>query len=151
MTSNVLEFFNSRDVKNKITKRTLTEARFFGYLFLVLTFDIYAYLQCKAVYLGNIKVFDSSVNLWAIYLFYVALGVVVFFIANMGFKGKNFLEKYFSYAFTIGIKYFVIFLILLALPKYIHVDNVLTYQLYVFYLLNNLMTLHIAYQIYITR
>lgn len=142
MISKIIEFFSTEKIKTKIQTNKLTEGQLFLYFYAILVYDAIGFTQGWLSIAGKPVTYSTVAIIWGNLLITV-VGLIVLFISNGGYRGKQFLTKYFSFSFTVGIKYAVIFLILGLLP----IDSQL-YNLSVFFVLNIMMIANIAYRIY---
>lgn len=150
MLSHIKNLFSTGIVKQKIINGRLSEGQLFFYFYIILTFDAYNYVQGWFSIAGKSPRIDDVVQAWGTF-FYSAIGLIILFIINGGTKGKDFIAKYFSFSFTVGIKYFIAYIVFGFLPVFIHVANIPAYNIFVFFLLNTVMVMNFAYQIYLTK
>lgn len=92
----------------------------------------------------------ATISAWG-YFFITSLGVLACYFANGGTKGNGFFLKYFSYSFTVGIKYAAIFLILGALPTDINPIKLPYHETVAFFCINLIMVANFAVRIRSTR
>lgn len=114
MFSKIISFFSTKSVKEKIANETLSETQLFIYFYLILMFDTISFVQQWLAIAGKQPTLLGWVNIWGL-LTINAIGFVVLFLANGGSKGCHFLKKYFSFSFTVGFKYCILFFICTAL------------------------------------
>jgi hypothetical protein len=106
MRSRIIDFFSSKNVKNKIVRGSLSEGQLFLYFYLILIYDALGFTQQWLYITGKHPTISDLIIMWS-YLLITAIGLLILFVANGGHKGKNFLAKYFAFSFTVGIKYAV--------------------------------------------
>ncbi len=144
MYSKIINFFSTKSVKEKIANGTLSEAQIFIYFYLILMFDTISFVQQWLAIAGKQPTLLDWVNIWGL-LIINAIGYIVLFLANGGAKGHHFLKKFFSFSFTVGYKYAIIFFICTALL------TSQTLVIAVVIILNTLMVANIGLRIYQTR
>jgi hypothetical protein len=144
MHSKIATFFSTKYVTEKIANRTLSETQVFIYFYLILMFDTISFVQQCLAIAGKQPTLLDSVNIWGL-LIINAIGYIAMFLANGGSKGNYFLKKFFSFSFTVGYKYAILFFICTALltSQTQNIAAVIT--------LNLLMVANIGFRIYQTR
>ncbi len=80
-----------------------------------------------------------------------AVGLILLYLVNGGNKGRDFLKKYFSFSFTVGIKYYFIFIMLGYLPNYFSALASIYYEIPVNVIVNIIMVINIGLRIYQTK
>lgn len=144
MNSILFSFFSTKSVKEKIANRTLSEMQLFIYFYLILMFDTVTFVQQWLAIAGKQPTLLDWVNVWGL-LIINTFGLIILFLMNGGSKGQDFLKKYFSFSFTIGLKYCILFFICSALfTSQIH-------GIAAFIILNILMIANISFRIYQSR
>src|SRR5438105_3375266 len=83
--------------------------------------------------------------------FAVGITAPFLYLINGGNNGRDFLEKYFCFSFTVGIKYYFAFIILGSLPNYFSVLSSSYYEIPVNVILNVIMVANIDLRIYQTK
>lgn len=144
MYSKITNFFSTKSVKEKITNGTLSEMQIFIYFYLILMFDTVSFVQQWLAIAGKQPTLLDWVNIWGL-LIINAIGFIVLFLANGGSKGHHFLKKFFSFSFTVGYKYAILFFICTALL------TSQTLGIAAIVILNTLMVANIGLRIYQTR
>ncbi len=137
-------------MKEKIITSTLYEGQLFLYFYLITIYDGIGFIQLCFSVIGKTLTFLDYMNIWQ-YLLVAVIGLIVLFTVNGGSKGHNFLQKYFSFSFTVGVKYAILYIILESLPNYISLLSSAYYEIPVNIFVNLLMVANIAFRIYETR
>lgn len=107
-------FFSTKAIKQKIQAGQLSQAQLFIYFYLITLFDFIGSAQQSLSLIGKLPTVIDYLNIWE----NVAIatpGLILFYLASGGNKGRDFLKKYFCFSFTVGIKYYLIFIVLLGL------------------------------------
>jgi len=134
----IVKFFSTKSVKEKLLKGTLSEGQLFIYFYLIMMYDAVGLTQQCLTIIGKQPSVIDLVNIWG-YLIITGIGLLMLFLANGGVKGKNFLSKFFSFSFTVGLKYAIAFIILDALSKLIPPALIQPYEVTIYFLVNILM------------
>lgn len=150
MTLKFISFFSTNSVKEKITTGTLTEGQLFIYFYLIFMYDALGLTQQCISMIGKQASLIDLVNIWG-YFIITGVGLLILFFANGGINGNSFVRKFFAFSFTVGYKYGIAFIILGSLSKFISASFVQMYEIIVYFIINLLMVINIAYRIYQTR
>ncbi len=150
MKSEIINFFSTKAVSEKIIKNKLSEGQLFLYFYLVMVFDALNFSLSGISFSGEKLTTSSLVFIWGYFLVTV-LGLIVLFIANGGRKGRNFIAKFFTFSVTIGIKYEIAMEIISRLPEYISFLKLPHYCLILWWIVNLLMIGNMTYRIYKIR
>lgn len=110
MFSHIRQFFSTQAVNEKIANGTLSEIQLFIYFYLILMFDTISFVQSWLSIAGKEPTLLDLVNVWGL-LIINALGYIFLFLINGGSKGQHFLKKFFSFSFTVGYKYAILFIL----------------------------------------
>lgn len=150
MLSSFVNFFSTTAVKQKIQTETLSQTQMFIYFYLITMFDfIGSSVQ-------SLSLIDRSPTIND-YLYILenpiiaVVGLILLFLANGGNKGKDFLTKYFCFSFTVGIKYYFVFIILEILPHYFPILASGYYEIPLNVIVNIIMVTNIGVRIYQTK
>ena len=146
----VINFFSTQSVGEKLAKGGLSDSQLFLYFYFIMMYDAFGLTQQCLAMIGKQPSVIDLVNIWG-YLIITGIGLLILFFINGGMKGKNFLSKFFSFSFTVGFKYGVAFIMLDALSKLISPTFVQAYEIIIYFFINILMVIHIAFRIYETR
>ncbi|KTC88067.1 hypothetical protein Ldro_1686 [Legionella drozanskii LLAP-1] len=148
--SKVLNFFSTQAGKEKIQTGRLSQIELFIYFYLIILFDYFEFTQQT---LGMIEKTPRPIdylNIWEMPIFGV-IGLLLLFFANGGSKGNNFLNKYFTFSFTVGIKYYFLYSALEYLPNYFPTLASNYYEISISILINIVMVSNIGLRIYQTK
>lgn len=146
MNLRLIDFFSTKSTSTKLRMNTLPEWQIFLYFYVIMVFDALNFT------LGWINSADEKLTtsnlifIWGYFLF-TAIGLLVLFTSNGGFKGRNFVIKFFSFSVTVGFKYVIISEIVARLPKFIPLLIIPHYGLVTWWIINIVMLLNIAYRI----
>ena len=117
MHSKILDFFSTQAGKEKIQTGRLLSNRTL-YLFLShYLFDYFGLTQQTLDMIGKTPRFIDYLNIWQFRIVGV-IGLILLYLANGGSKGNDFLSKFFTFSFTVGIKYYFLYIVLGYLPTY---------------------------------
>ena len=150
MRSSFFEFFSTRAVKQKIQTDKLSQLQLFVYFYLITLFDFLGSTQQSLSVIGRSPTTTDYLNIWENPAIAV-IGLVLLYIANGGNKGRDFLTKYFCLSFTVGIKYYLVFIILELLPNYFSLFDTNYYEIPVNIIVNTIMVANIGLRIYQTK
>ena len=150
MQSRLLSFFSTRAGKKKIQTGTLSQTELFIYFYLITMFDFFGLTQETLDMIGKIPSFIDYLNIWQFRIIGV-IGAILLFLANGGSKGHDFLSKYFTFSFTVGIKYYFLYIILQNLPSYFPALATNYYEIPVNILIDVVMLANIGLRIYQTK
>ena len=89
-------------------------------------------------------------NIWELPIV-AAIGLIFLYLVNGGNKGKDFLKKYFSFSFTVGFKYYILFMILESLPNYFSTLATNYYEIPINIIVNIIMIANIGLRIHQTK
>lgn len=149
MYAKIVNFFSTKSVSQKIVNNTLSESQLFLYFYCIMAFDALNFVQGCLSMAGEKLTISNLIFIWG-YFAFTALGLIALFILNGGFKGKNFISKFFAFSFTVGFKYEIVEEILNRLSE-IPMLKIPHYALISCLTLNLLMVVNIGYRIYETR
>lgn len=95
----------------------------------------------------------TSIDYLNIWLFRIlgVIGLILFYLANGGSKGNDFLSKFFTFSFTVGIKYYFLDIVLEYLPNYFPSLASNYYLISLTILINMIMATNIGLRIYQTK
>lgn len=150
MFSSLFKFFSTESVKQKIQTNTMSQTQLFIYFYLITLFDFIGSTQQSLSLIGRSPNIIDYLNIWenpAI----AAVGLIFLYLVNGGGKGTEFLKKYFSFSFTVGIKYYFVFIILLSFPNYFSTLASSYYEIPVNIIVNIVMVANIALRIHQTK
>lgn len=150
MNSKIIDFFSTRSVSHKLISGTLSEGQLFLYFYAIMLFDALNFVMGWMNIGGEQLTTSNLIFIWGYFIF-TALGLIVLFLANGGFRGRIFIAKFFSFSVTVGIKYEIVDIVVAELPKYIDLLKIPHYGLITWWMLNTLMVINMAYRIYKTR
>ena len=117
MHSTILSFFSTQAGKEKIQTGRLSPIELFIYFYLVMLFDYFGLTQQTLDMITRAPTSIDFLNIWLFRILGVA-GLILFYLANGGNKGNDFLSKFFTFSFTVGIKYYFLDIVLEYLPNY---------------------------------
>lgn len=146
----ITHFFSTSFVKKQLIKGTLPEGQLFLYFYLILMYDALGLTQQCLAMIGKQVTLVDKVYIVG-YLITTAIGLLILFIANGAFKGKNFVSKFFAFSFTIGFKYGIALIIFSYFSFFLYPSLRQAYEVAVYILMNLLMVTNIAFRIYQTR
>lgn len=99
-------FWNIRNIKEEIREEKLSEKDKFIYLFIYL---VLSYTTSEVMSIWPLEIRNLWDNIFSISSLAICLlGTLYAFRANGGSSGKDFLGKYFSIGFVVGIRFLVI-------------------------------------------
>lgn len=150
MFSTFFKFFSTKAVKQKIQTDKLSQTQLFIYFYLIILFDYISSTQQSLSLIGRSPTITDYLNIWenpAI----AAVGLILLYLVNGGNKGRDFLKKYFCFSFTVGIKYYFVFIILELLPNYFAILATNYYEIPVNVIVNIIMVANIGLRIYQTK
>jgi len=150
MCLKLLSFFSTQAGKEKIQTGSLSQTELFIYFYLIILFDYFGSTQQALNVIGKIPRFLDYINIWQNSILGV-VGLILLFLANGGSKGHDFLSKYFTFSFTVGIKYYILYIVLEWLPSYLPVLASNYYEIPVNILINIIMVTNIGLRIYQTK
>lgn len=150
MSSKILSFFSTQAGKEKIQTGRLSQTEIFIYFYLIMLFDYFGLTQQT---LDMIVRTPTSIDYLNIWLFRILgmIGLILFYLANGGSKGNNFLSKFFTFSFTVGIKYYFVDIVLEYLPNFFPVLASNYYLIPLTILINIIMATNIGLRIYQTK
>lgn len=150
MRSKILDFFSTQAGKDKIQTGRLSQTELFIYFYLVMLFDYFGLTQETLDMIGKTPKFIDYLNIWQFRMVGV-IGLILLYFANGGSKGNNFLSKFFTFSFTVGIKYYCLYIVLGYLPTYFPALASNYYEIPVNILIDILMVANIGLRIYQTK
>jgi hypothetical protein len=148
--SKILSFFSTRAGKEKIQTAKQSQTELFFYFYLIMLFDYFQLTQQTLDMIGKTPQFIDYLNIWQFPIIGV-IGLLLLFWANGGGKGRDFLSKYFTFSFTVGIKYYFLYIALEYLPTCLPALASNYYEIPVNILINIVMVGNIALRIYQTK
>ena len=150
MHSKILSFFSTQAGKEKIQAGRLSQTELFIYFYLIMLFDYFGLTQQT---LDMIVRPPTAIDYLDIWLFRIVgvIGLILFYLANGGNKGNNFLSKFFTFSFTVGIKYYFLIIVLEYLPNYFPILASNYYLIPLSILINIMMATNIGLRIYQTK
>ena len=150
MRTRLLSFFSTRAGKEKIQAGTLLQTELFIYFYLITLFDYFGLTQQTLDMIGKTPAFLDYLNIWQFPIVGV-IGLILLFLANGGGKGHDFLSKYFTFSFTVGIKYYFLYIFLEYLPSLLPILATNYYEIPVNILINIIMVFNIGMRIHQTK
>ena len=111
MHSKILSFFSTQAGKEKIQTGRLSQTELFIYFYLIMLFDYFGLTQETLDMIGKTPKFIDYLNIWQFRMVGV-IGLILFYFVNGGSKGNNLLSKFFTFSFTVGIKYYCLYIVL---------------------------------------
>jgi len=150
MRSKLLNFFSTQAGKEKIQTGKLPQTELFIYFYLITLFDCFGLTQQTLDMIGKTPRFIDYFNIWLSPIIGV-VGLILLFFLNGGSKGRDFLSKYFTFSFTVGIKYYILYILLEYLPTYLPVLTSNYYEIPINVLINIIMVANIGLRIYQTK
>lgn len=150
MLSSFFKFFSTKAVKQKIQTDKLSQTQLFIYFYIITLFDFIGSTQQSLSLIGKSPTITDYLNIWenpAI----AAVGLILLYLVNGGNRGRDFLKKYFCFSFTVGIKYYFVFIILELLPNYFSILASNYYEIPVNVIVNLIMVANIGLRIYQTK
>jgi len=150
MYSKIVNFFSTQAGKEKIQTGQLSQTQLFSYFYLIMLFDYFGLTQQTLDMIGKTPSFIDYLNIWQNPILGV-IGLILLFLVNGGSKGRDFLSKFFTFSFTVGIKYYVIYIILGYLPSYFPALASDYYEITLTILMNIMMVVNIGLRIYQTK
>jgi Na+-translocating ferredoxin:NAD+ oxidoreductase RnfA subunit len=146
----IFEYFSTKNVLSKLTSNLLSQGQLFSYFYFVTLYDAIVFVQQWLNLAKNKPSSSDIVNIW-LYLLITAVGLLVLFFVNGGNNGKDFLQKFFSFSFTVGVKYALVMLLFsMCYPFYLYIDSS-PYNIIVNVIMNVLLISNIALRIYQTN
>ena len=142
MYSKILSFFSTQAGKEKIQNGCLSQTELFIYFYLIMLFDYFGLTQQTLDLITRAPAHIDYLNIWLFRLLGV-FGLILFYLANGGSRGNNFLTKFFTFSFTVGIKYYFLDIILESLPSYFPVLDSNYYLIPLNILINIIMAINI--------
>lgn len=146
MFSRLKDFLSTKVVKKKILNNQLSEGQLFAYFYLTLLFDTGSFTLQSLSVAGKQMTMLDAVNIYGLFIVN-AVGFLILFMMNGAANGKDFLKKYFPLSFTIGLKYFIVFLLLSIAPQF----SQPVFAMALFVIINVAMVANIGYRIYELR
>lgn len=150
MHSKILSFFSTQAGKEKIQTGRLSQTELFIYFYLIMLFDYFGLTQQTLDIIARPPVFIDYLNIWLFRILGV-IGLILFYLANGGSKGNDFLSKFFTFSFTVGIKYYFCDIVLENLPNYFPALTSNYYLIPLNILINIIMATNIGLRIYQTK
>lgn len=150
MHSKILSFFSTKAGIEKIQTSRLSQTELFIYFYLIILFDYFELTQQTLDMIGKTPKFIDYLNIWQ-FPIVGGIGLILLFLANGGSQGRDFLSKYFTFSFTVGIKYYLLYIVLEYLPTFIPVLASNYYEIPVNILINIVMVANIGLRIYQTK
>ena len=150
MHSKILSFFSTQAGKEKIQTGRLSQTELFIYFYLIMLFDYFGLTQQTLDMIGKTPKFIDYLNIWQFRIVAV-IGLILLYLANGGSKGNYFLSKYFTFSFTVGIKYYFLYIVLEYLPNYFPALASNYYEIPVNILIDIVMVTNIGLRIYQTK
>ena len=150
MHSKLLNFFSTQAGKEKIQNGRLSQTELFIYFYITILFDYFGLTQQTLNMMGKTPATVDYVNIWQVPITGV-IGLIMLFFANGGNKGNHFLSKFFTFSFTVGIKYYFLYIVLEYLPNFIPALASNYYEITVNILINIVMVANIGLRIYQTK
>lgn len=150
MYSKIISFFSTQAGKEKIQAKRLPQTELFIYFYLITLFDYFGLTQQTLDMIGKTPQFIDYLNIWQFRIVGV-VGLILLYLANGGSKGNDFFSKYFTFSFTVGIKYYFLYAVLGYLPKYFPLLMSNYYEIPVNILIDLVMVTNIGLRIYQTK
>ena len=150
MFSKLLNFFSTQAGKEKIQAGKLSQTELFIYFYLILLFDYLGSTQQALNMIGKTPRILDYLNIWTNPVLGI-IGLILLFLANGGSKGHDFLSKYFTFSFTVGIKYYILYIFLEYLPTDFPALTSNYYEIPITVLINVIMLANIGLRIYQTK
>jgi hypothetical protein len=150
MHSKILSFFSTQAGKEKIQTGRLSQTELFIYFYLIMLFDYFGLTQQTLDMIVRTPTSIDYLNIWLFRIVGV-IGLILFYLANGGNKGNNFLSKFFTFSFTVGIKYYCVDIVLEYLPNYFPELASNYYLIPLNILINIIMATNIGLRIYQTK
>jgi hypothetical protein len=150
MRSKLISFFSTKSVTEQIIQNSLSENQVFLYFYLIMVFDAFNFSLNGISFADTKLTISSLIFLWGYFLF-TAIGIILLYFVNGGLKGHHFINKFFSFSVTVGIKYEIAAEIIGRLPELFPFLKIPHYGLITWWWLDLVMLGNIAYRIYKTR
>jgi len=150
MHTKLFSFFSTKAGKEKIQTGRLSQTELFIYFYLIMLFDYFGLTQQTLDMMAKVPTSIDYLNIWLFRIIGVT-GFILFYLANGGSKGKDFLSKFFTFSFTVGIKYYFLNMFLEYLPNYFPSLASDYYLASLNLLINILMATNIGVRIYQTK
>ncbi len=150
MHSKILSFFSTCAGKEKIQTGRLSQTELFIYFYLIMLFDYFGLTQQTLDMMTRLPTSIDYLNIWLFRILGV-IGLILFYLANGGSKGNDFLSKFFTFSFTVGIKYYLLDIVLEYLPNYFPVLASNYYLIPLNISMNIIMATNIGLRIYQTK
>lgn len=113
-------------------------------------FDYFGLTQQTLDLIARAPTTIDYLNIWLFRILGV-IGLILFYLVNGGGKGNDFLSKFFTFSFTVGIKYYFLDILLECLPNYFPVLSSNYYLIPLNILINIIMATNIGLRIYQTK